>query len=70
MFRQIQIKDTSDKKFIDTIIESDLISLSFPSGEIVEITGRFHLGNGTWKLWNKTYTLEVQEVKTDESIIS
>lgn len=62
---QVQIKDSTDKRFIDEMADTDLFKLTFPSGEIFEITGRCHIGNGLWRLWNKTYTMEVQEVKID-----
>lgn len=58
----VEIKDSTDKKFVGNLIEATLERITLPSGDILEITGRCHIGNGRWRLWNSNYVLEVQEV--------
>ena len=56
------IKDTTDKKYIGDIVDCDLLKMILPSGEIFEITGRCHIGNGLWRLWNSNYIIDIQEI--------
>ena len=55
-----KITESTDGKYIGETISTDLLSVSLPSGEIIEIIGRAHLGNGAWKLWNSNYILTVK----------
>ena len=58
-----RITDTTDSKFIGAIIEVNAAKTqtTLPNGDVMEITGRAHLGNGKWRLWNSNYILDVED---------
>lgn len=62
----VKIKESTDGKFIGAIIETDLKQIIFPENNIFEITGRCHIGNGEWNLWNSNYFIKVEEVQVPE----
>ena len=59
---KIVIKESRDGFHLGEIVETDLQTLEFVSGEIMDIEKRIHVGSGVWKLWNSTYAIEVEEI--------
>jgi hypothetical protein len=63
--KHVNIVETTDGKFIGQDVQTDFIELILPTGETVQLEGRIHLGNGTWKVWNSNYILVLQEITTE-----
>jgi len=60
---KVLIKETTDKKFVGQRAVTDLFTITLENQDIIEISGRAHIGNGEWKLWNSNYVFEVEEIK-------
>jgi PAS domain-containing protein len=58
----VVIKQSTDGKFLGKEVETDLQTLTLPSGEEMNIERRIYIGDGKWKLWNSNYIIEVEEV--------
>lgn len=58
-----KILSTTDGKYIGFEVDSDLRTLTLPSGEEFHIDGRMKLLDGSWKVWNANYILEIREVE-------
>lgn len=57
------IISTTDGKYIGDVIDTDLKETIFPSGEHFSIDNRMRLLNGTWKIWNSNYVIEIAEME-------
>ena len=57
------ILSSTDKNHIGEIIDTDLFAINFHNGESFGAYGRLHYGNGRWKLWNESYSIEIEEVR-------
>ena len=54
---------TTDGKYVGDIIETDLKETILPSGEHFAIDNRMKLLEGTWKVWNANYVMEIESVE-------
>lgn len=63
--RIVQIISTTDGKYVGATVETDMITFILPSGETIDVTGRFKDLDGMWRLWNSNYIIEVKEVEID-----
>lgn len=61
---RVRIEETTDNKYVGMEIEMQQtdLELTLPSCEIMQITGRCHIGNGLWRFWNSNYIIKVQEI--------
>ena len=59
---KVIIKQSTDNASLGKICNTDLKTLELPSGRIMNIDHRMHVGDGVWKLWNSNYIIEVEEV--------
>ena len=57
---KIQLSPNMDD--IGKHIKTDLNSVELPSGQLINIKRRMHLGNGVWRIWNDNILLEIKEV--------
>jgi hypothetical protein len=62
MKKLVIIVDTTDKKHRGKSARTDLYTIEIESGETFDITGRAHLGNGEWQVWNSNYVLTIREI--------
>lgn len=62
MKKLVIILETTDKKHRGKSAQTDLFTLDVENGETFQITGRMHLGNGEWQLWNSNYVFRVREI--------
>ena len=60
---EYKIIATTDGKYIGDTIETDLQETILPSGERFEINGRMKLLDGTWKIWNANYVIEIKTLE-------
>lgn len=61
---KVIVLGTTDGQNVGIVTETDLFTITL-EGEIFQIEGRLHYGNGKWKLWNSNYVIEIEEVKVD-----
>jgi len=61
---KVIIKETTDHKYLGQEAKTNLKTLTFANGEIMNIDYRLHRGNGEWRMWNSNYVIEVEEIGT------
>lgn len=57
----MKITKSTEPQHVGQTVQCDLLVMTFDS-ETITLTGRAHVGNGLWKLWNSDYFLEAQEI--------
>jgi hypothetical protein len=56
------IRESANKSYLGQECKTDLKTLELPSGKKIDISGRIHLGDGVWRIWNSNNVLDVEEV--------
>lgn len=56
------IRESANKSYLGQECKTDLKTLELPSGKTIDISGRIHLGDGVWRLWNSNVVLDVEEL--------
>ena len=61
-FRAI-VEESTNKDYIGMKISTNLKSIAFPNGELINVNRRMHIGDGIWHLWNdKDFSVVIKEI--------